>query len=159
MKYLFSLLRQRRTPPDLDRTGDVFIWIWHYFWKVTLWITFEVTPDPKIRELPIHEALTVLAARQLRMLLPGEEGVTGAEGRGPGSPAGSPTFSGLFIVSSSDHSVSSQGFSFLTCTLEGSQSLFSAPRAVGIRMSTILRSSLKRKNHQPPCFYRRMSPL
>lgn len=64
---------------------------------MTLLITFEVISDQKIRELPIDEALTVLAARQLRMLLPGEEGMTGAEGRGPGSPAGSPTFSGLFI--------------------------------------------------------------
>ena len=132
------------------------------FKKVTLLITFKVAPDQKIRKLPIDESLTVLAAGQLRMSAAWGRRHDWGRRKGPWITSWEPNFlvfSFLFIVSSSDHSVSSQGFSFLTCTLEGSQSLFSAPRAIGICMSTILRSSLKRKNHQPPCFYRRMSPL
>lgn len=95
-EVLFSQLRQKRTPTDLDSTWDIFIWTLHYFLKITLFITFKVAPDRKIRELPVDESLTVVTARQLRVAAPlrGKAQVGHWEGavKRPGLGAGSPTF-------------------------------------------------------------------
>lgn len=42
----------------------VFIWTLLFLKKITLFITFKVTPENKIRELPIGESLTGLSARR-----------------------------------------------------------------------------------------------
>lgn len=116
---------------QLVLTGQwaIFIWTLHYFLKITLFITFKVAPDQKIRELPIHESLTALAAGQLGTPLPSgaeEEGTggkrAGTKREGKGALGWEPEPRCLNFVSwtlsSSDYSVSSQGLHFLTWTLE-----------------------------------------
>ena len=147
MKYLFSLLRQRCAPISLDRT-DVFIWIWYDFFFNNCWSHLMWLQTKKWESYPwIYQ--TVLTGGQLRM--PRDEGTARAERRGPGLWVGSLTFLSFssFHISSSDYSVPSSGFGFITCTSK--ESLSSSPRTMWTCRSTSLISSLKwKKKNKPP---------
>lgn len=160
MESLFSLLRQKSTPIGLDRIWDIFIWKLHYFLKITLLITLKVAPDQKMRGLPIHESLTVTSCRAGEELLPGEEGTTGDKEMGYLGSEGWSWEPNLRVPFCSFNSFQLRLFSaflHLICTWKGSPSLFNAPRAIGICISTVLQN--KKLEPPQPHFYRRKIPL